>query len=400
MSSFYNIQKVIQFFKLRMIEDIKETLLEIKGQPSGIHADLSDCEVYRVCQEVRQKILDEKNVLRINGPCYIIGDIHGQYQDLLMLFDQVGFFKDNKAQDSVDQIIIEKSNDMIIQKVGFETQDDHQLSDQIDLSDDPNKTCSENISENEQQTDVKMLFLGDYVDRGENSIEVITFLFVMKILFPDRIYLLRGNHETSDMNLENGLYDEIMDVFEDKGVWRSLNDVFNCLPFAAILNDKIFCVHGGISPKIKKISEIENLERPLIHVDESGICDLLWSDPRRDVKKFKKSERGLGFYFGKKPLKRFLKKNKLEMMIRGHEAVDDGFELPFGNHIKIVTVHSSTRIEEDGEETKAAFLKIDNKLDYTVINLDRFRDHEALSEPAAMIDEVNQGMNLELKATT
>jgi serine/threonine-protein phosphatase PP1 catalytic subunit len=122
------------------------------------------------------------------------------------------------------------------------------------------------------------LFLGDYVDRAHRSIEVTLLLLCYKIKYPDKIFLLRGNHECASLNRVYGFFDECKRRYTVK-LWRSFVDCFNCLPIAAIIEDKIFCSHGGISPSLEHMSQINEIRRPLDIPVEGLMCDLLWSDP-------------------------------------------------------------------------------------------------------------------------
>ena len=123
------------------------------------------------------------------------------------------------------------------------------------------------------------LFLGDYVDRGYNSVECFTLILCMKIKHRDRLTILRGNHETSDANKLYGFYDECIKKYGNDRVWRLFTEVFNFLPLAAIIDNSMFCVHGGLSPSIKKIDDIRGLNRKVDIPHQGPMCDLLWSDP-------------------------------------------------------------------------------------------------------------------------
>jgi serine/threonine-protein phosphatase PP1 catalytic subunit len=127
----------------------------------------------------------------------------------------------------------------------------------------------------------RYLFLGDYVDRGPHSVEVMTILLCLKNLYPETVFLLRSNHETRDVSLLYGFYDECKARYSED-LWNQFNEVFQFLPLAAVVADRIFCVHGGISRELRSVADIQRLGRPL-NVPEFGlIVDLLWTDPDPD----------------------------------------------------------------------------------------------------------------------
>jgi serine/threonine-protein phosphatase PP1 catalytic subunit len=122
------------------------------------------------------------------------------------------------------------------------------------------------------------LFLGDYVDRGKQSIEVVCLLFAYKLKYPENFFILRGNHECAGINRIYGFYDECRRRYSIK-VWKQFCNTFNCLPCTAIIDDKIICMHGGLSPQLSSVDQIQNISRPCEVPDTGLLCDLLWSDP-------------------------------------------------------------------------------------------------------------------------
>lgn len=178
------------------------------------------------------------------------------------------------------------------------------------------------------QENTKYVFLGDYVDRGAYSLEVISLLFTLKVLFPNRILLLRGNHECRYLTTIYGFKEECISKTNEE-IYNMFVESFQTLPLCAILNNKIFCVHGGISQYIQTIADIMVIDRFHEVPSEGPMMDLLWADPDEDVDTFEESERGKTYTFGLKPTLDFLKKNKLALILRGHECVDDGFDYPF-----------------------------------------------------------------------
>jgi serine/threonine-protein phosphatase PP1 catalytic subunit len=122
------------------------------------------------------------------------------------------------------------------------------------------------------------LFLGDYVDRGKQSLEVVCLLFAYKIKYPENFFLLRGNHECAGINRIYGFYDECRRRFSVK-MWKHFCNTFNTLPCCAVIDDKIICMHGGLSPELSQMEQIANLQRPCDVPDTGLLCDILWADP-------------------------------------------------------------------------------------------------------------------------
>ena len=185
------------------------------------------------------------------------------------------------------------------------------------------------------------LFLGDYVDRGKQSIETICLLFAYKIKYPENFFLLRGNHECSSVNRMYGFYDECKRRYSVK-LWKNFIDSFNCLPIAAVIDDTIFCCHGGLSPELIFVNQIKNIIRPTDVPEYGMLCDILWSDPNENENMkeyFGFNERGISVTFSKKSLQNFLSDNNLELLCRAHQVVEEGYEF-FGNN-KCVTVFSA-----------------------------------------------------------
>ena len=125
------------------------------------------------------------------------------------------------------------------------------------------------------------LFLGDYVDRGKQSLETICLLLAFKIKYPENFFLLRGNHECASINRIYGFYDECKRRLNIR-MWKIFTECFKFLPVAAIIADRIFCMHGGLSPELENMDQIRRIIRPTDVPDQGLLCDLLWSDPDKD----------------------------------------------------------------------------------------------------------------------
>jgi serine/threonine-protein phosphatase PP1 catalytic subunit len=167
--------------------------------------------------------------------------------------------------------------------------------------------------------DSNYLFLGDYVDRGKQSIETICLLLAYKIKFPDNFFLLRGNHECASINRIYGFYDECKRRFSVR-LWKIFTDCFNCLPVAAVVDDKILCMHGGLSPEMDNLDQIRAIERPADVPDQGILCDLLWADPDRNIKGWGDNDRGVSYTFGADKVAEFLKKHDLDLICRAHQV--------------------------------------------------------------------------------
>ncbi|EAY19961.1 Serine/threonine protein phosphatase alpha-1 isoform, putative [Trichomonas vaginalis G3] len=288
---------------MNAIDDIIKRLLAVKDKPLGTSAGLTIEEINMLCANVKKIFLDQPILLELQPPLTIVGDIHGQYHDLLRIFDK------NK---------------------------------------DPSVT--------------NYLFMGDYVDRGVNSLETICLLFAYKLKRPENFFLLRGNHECSYINREFGFYDECVERYNIE-LWRTFCDVFNCLPLVAIIEDRIFCVHGGISPFLDNLDQIREYEhqRPFDIPEEGLICDLVWSDPDIETEDWGANDRGASYVFGIPPLEKFLKKFNFDLVVRGHQAVMSGYNFPFDSQQGIVTVFSAPNYCYE-YENRGATMQVDEEL--------------------------------------
>lgn len=261
------------------IDSIIERLLEVQGARPGKQVNLTESEVRLICQKSREIFLSQPIFLELEAPIKIAGDIHGQYFDLLRLFDYGGF-----------------------------------------------------------PPEANYLFLGDYVDRGKQSLETICLLLSYKIKYPENFFILRGNHECASINRIYGFYDECKRRYNIK-IWKTFIDCFNCLPVAALVDDKILCMHGGLSPELSSIDQIKRIMRPTDVPDTGLLCDLLWSDPDKEVQGWGENDRGVSFTFGMDIVANFLRKHDLDLICRAHQVVEDGYE--FFAKRQLVTVFSA-----------------------------------------------------------
>jgi serine/threonine-protein phosphatase PP1 catalytic subunit len=261
------------------VDSVIERLLAVRGKKPGKLVNLTETEIKNLCLKSREIFISQPILLELEAPIKIVGDIHGQYHDLLRLFEYGAF-----------------------------------------------------------PPDANYLFLGDYVDRGKQSLETICLLLAYKIKYPENFFLLRGNHECASINRIYGFYDECKRRYNIK-LWKTFTDCFNCLPIAAIIDEKIFCVHGGLSPEHHSMDQIRRIPRPTDVPDSGIICDLLWSDPDKDIEGWGENDRGVSFTFGGDVVAKFLKKHDLDLVCRAHQVVEDGYE--FFAKRRLVTIFSA-----------------------------------------------------------
>uniref|UniRef100_A0A5G2QM39 Serine/threonine-protein phosphatase n=1 Tax=Sus scrofa TaxID=9823 RepID=A0A5G2QM39_PIG len=235
--------------------------VSVRGSKPGKNVQLQENEIRGLCLKSREIFLSQPILLELEAPLKICGDIHGQYYDLLRLFEYGGFPPESNY-----------------------------------------------------------LFLGDYVDRGKQSLETICLLLAYKIKYPENFFLLRGNHECASINRIYGFYDECKRRYNIK-LWKTFTDCFNCLPIAAIVDEKIFCCHGGLSPDLQSMEQIRRIMRPTDVPDQGLLCDLLWSDPDKDVLGWGENDRGVSFTFGAEVVAKFLHKHDLDLICRAHQVL-------------------------------------------------------------------------------
>ncbi|KAL9657049.1 hypothetical protein ABK040_002675 [Willaertia magna] len=261
------------------IDVLISKLLEVRGSRPGKQVQLNENEIKSLILKSREIFISQPALLELEAPIKICGDVHGQYYDLLRLFEYGGF-----------------------------------------------------------PPEANYLFLGDYVDRGKQSLETICLLLAYKIKYPENFFLLRGNHECASINRIYGFYDECKRRFSIR-LWKSFTDCFNCMPVAAIIDEKIFCMHGGLSPELHNMEQIRKIMRPTDVPDSGLLCDLLWSDPEEGISGWGENDRGVSFTFGNDVVEKFLKKHDLDLVCRAHQVVEDGYK--FFAKRQLVTIFSA-----------------------------------------------------------
>ncbi|OCB86646.1 Metallo-dependent phosphatase [Sanghuangporus baumii] len=223
----------------------------IRGNRPGKPVQLQEYEIKYLCTKAREIFINQPILLELEAPIKICGDIHGQYYDLLRLFEYGGF-----------------------------------------------------------PPEANYLFLGDYVDRGKQSLETICLLLAYKIKYPENFFILRGNHECASINRIYGFYDECKRRYNIK-LWKTFTDCFNCLPIAAIIDEKIFTMHGGLSPDLMSMEQIRRVMRP---------TDVPDTDPDKDITGWSENDRGVSFTFGPDVVSRFLQKHDMDLICRAHQV--------------------------------------------------------------------------------
>jgi len=184
--------------------------------------------------------------------------------------------------------------------------------------------------------DTNYLFLGGYVDRGYHSVETISLLVCLKLRYPSRITLLRGNHESRQITQVYGFYGECMRKYGTSNVWKYFTEMFDYLTISALIDDNIFCVHGGLSPQIVSIDQIRVLDRFQDIPHEGSFTDLMWSDPDPEREGYSPNTRGAGCFFGGDSVAKFLKVNKVDHIVRSNQLCMDGYQVLFNNKLSTV----------------------------------------------------------------
>jgi serine/threonine-protein phosphatase PP1 catalytic subunit len=201
-------------------------------------------------------------------------------------------------------------------------------------------------------------------------VETICLLLAYKIKFPDTIYLLRGNHECAYINRLYGFYDECIRVWGATGAaqWRRFGALFNWLPVAAIVEQKIFCVHGGLSQYLDSLQSIRDLERGVEVPEEGLLCDLVWADPDPGVDDWEPNDRGTSVCFGQPQVEAFLGHFGFDLICRGHQAVMDGYEFTFRDQSLVTLFSAPNYCYEFGN--KGGILHVDGNLRCSFIQIE------------------------------
>ena len=244
----------------------------------------SEDEIQSLCREIKEVFAKEPVCLELSGPINIVGDLHGHILDLFRVLKTFGF---------------------------------------------PDE-CTE-----------KYLFLGDIVDRGEFSLETVTLVFSLKLAYPEKVYIIRGNHEFEFLNERCGFMEDVTKAFgQQSDLYSYFKAAFSYMPITAVIGNEIICVHGGLGPNWFSINQARKIERPIDDFGDDLLDAMLWSDPSDNIDFFEPSNRGTGFFFGKEVVADFLNSNSLKLLVRAHECVNNGIEFMFND--KLATVFGAS----------------------------------------------------------
>ena len=306
----YTLLRPLDWFDKKVMDELKQNF-PFKAE-----------EIISLSDEVIKIISKENSLIKIRSPCKIFGNIYGLYTDLMRYFESFG-----------------------------------------------------NPSDNIQNGDINVMqyiFLGDFCDRGNQSLEVILLLFALKVKYPDFIYLIRGHHEDININEFYGLGEECKeklneDIKKEESAFNKINQVFDYLPFGVLVDSNILCIHGGIGSSIKMLDDISNISRPTKiiinpeNLTQLHILDLLYSEYDEEEKNLysinesrDKNKKGLFVKYGKIRLDEFCQNNNINLIIASHKFIKEGFSIY--NNDKLLNIYSCTNYMDEFKNVGAMII--------------------------------------------
>ncbi|VDP94174.1 unnamed protein product, partial [Echinostoma caproni] len=273
--------------KTRLLVNRLTDVQTLKGRP----VQITELELHNICLLLLEILSDEPSCLsvKLNQPLNVVGDIRGHFTELLQTLTEIG-----------------------------------------------------------HPPNTRYLFLGNYVGSGERSVETVTLLLAYKLLYPNKVFLLRGCHESDQQGRACGFRTEFGTRFNSR-LWDVLMDTFNYLPVTAIIENVIFCSHGGISPCVlysgcenaKQLQNFINLWIPRPSEIETNLLltHFIWSEPDAQTDGWERNPRGLGYLFGAKEVQQFCERFDFLQLIRSGDLVQNGYE--FFVDKRLITVFSA-----------------------------------------------------------
>jgi serine/threonine-protein phosphatase PP1-1 len=248
--------------------------------------------------------LIESNIQPVSTPVTVCGDIHGQFYDLLELFRIAGGMPNSThTSDPTVPVKVISADEIEASTETTGSKLKNRLSRENSKNEGDEKAS---LTHERGHSDASSfagtqnyIFLGDFVDRGYFSLETFTLLMCLKAKYPDKVTLVRGNHESRQITQVYGFYEECYNKYGSSSVWKCCCQVFDFLALAAVVDGKVLCVHGGLSPEIRTLDQIRVVARAQEIPHEGAFCDLVWSDPE-EVETWQVSPRGAGWLFGDK----------------------------------------------------------------------------------------------------
>lgn len=311
------------------IDVLIQRLLSLTRKDTAANEIIAERETKAICSRARQMLVEEPNVLEVEVPATLVGDIHGQYFDLLhRIFGRDGV-----------------------------------------------------VMTLEDFKDRRFVFLGDFVDRGDHSLLSLDLILLLKIKYPKNIFLLRGNHESRITNNMYGFHEECRVAYPEEGkeqtnpIWEVFNKLFDAMPFAALVGGRVFCCHGGLSPLLERLDKMLVFNRVRDIVPPGPMADITWSDPGM-CDGWRVNARGSGYLFGADISQKFCKANNLKFICRAHQCVKEGYR--WDHKQRVVTVFSAPNY--CWQQNRGAILELTSDLETHFVDYENWELEPPLDE--------------------